>query len=67
MNSNDNNSCCGGDHSAKPASGGQNDPVCKMTVDPATAKNSFEHDGKKYYFCCASCLTKFVLAPTKYL
>jgi Cu+-exporting ATPase len=38
-----------------------------MTVNPATAKNAFEHNGKKYYFCCAGCLKKFVAAPDKYL
>jgi YHS domain-containing protein len=24
------------------------DPVCGMSVDPATAKNRFEHDGRTY-------------------
>ena len=31
----------------------ENDPVCGMSVDPATAKYKFEHGGKAYYFCCA--------------
>lgn len=70
MSSDNQGSCCGGkNHSPanKSKSGSEIDPVCKMTVDPATAKNTFEHDGKKYYFCCAGCLKKFVAAPEKYL
>jgi Cu+-exporting ATPase len=43
------------------------DPVCGMTVDPATAKHRAEHDGHAYYFCCAGCRGKFVADPAKYL
>ena len=43
------------------------DPVCGMSVDPATAQHSFEHDGKTYYFCCAGCRTKFAADPARYL
>ena len=43
------------------------DPVCGMTVDPATAKHRAEHDGRPYYFCCAGCRTKFLADPQKYL
>jgi P-type Cu+ transporter len=43
------------------------DPVCGMKVDPATAKNSFAHAGKTYYFCCAHCLEKFRAEPEKFL
>jgi P-type Cu+ transporter len=42
------------------------DPVCGMDVDPAAARNVLEHGGKKYYFCCPSCLEKFRAAPEKY-
>jgi P-type Cu+ transporter len=38
-----------------------------MTVNPATAKHSCDHGGKKYYFCCAGCLEKFKADPAKYL
>ena len=34
------------------------DPICGMTVDPATAI-SFQRDGETYYFCCQHCLAKF--------
>lgn len=42
------------------------DPVCDMEVDPTTARNVLEHDGKKYYFCCPHCLEKFRATPEKY-
>src|SRR6266852_1415477 len=54
------------DNSAKSATA-EKDPVCGMTVDPATAKHKFEHDGKAYYFCCAHCLEKFRADPISYL
>ena len=43
------------------------DPVCGMTVDPATAKLRAEHAGKTYYFCCSGCLDKFRTDPQRYL
>jgi len=45
----------------------EKDPVCGMTVDPATAKHKFEHNGKAYYFCCGHCLEKFRADPIRYL
>jgi Cu+-exporting ATPase len=45
----------------------ETDPVCGMTVDPATAKHKFEHNGKAYYFCCGHCLEKFRADPIRYL
>ena len=43
------------------------DPVCGMTVDPATAPASRSHDGRTYYFCCPSCASKFEADPARYL
>jgi len=43
------------------------DPVCGMTVQSATAAGSYEYQGKTYYFCATSCLTKFRAEPTRYL
>jgi Cu+-exporting ATPase len=43
------------------------DPVCGMTVQPATAAGSYEYQGKTYYFCATSCLTKFRTDPIHYL
>ncbi len=43
------------------------DPVCGMTVDPATAKHKTSHGGQDYYFCSAGCRTKFESDPGRYL
>ena len=43
------------------------DPVCGMSVNPETAKHVYEHQGKKFYFCCAHCVEKFKAEPQKYL
>jgi Cu+-exporting ATPase len=43
------------------------DPVCGMTVQPATAAGSYEYQGKTYHFCATSCLTKFRNDPIHYL
>jgi len=38
-----------------------------MTVDPARAKATAEHQGRTYYFCCPGCAQKFTADPQKYL
>ncbi|OAF00789.1 haloacid dehalogenase [Bradyrhizobium centrolobii] len=43
------------------------DPVCGMTVDPATSKHRFQHHGETFHFCSAGCRTKFAADPAKYL
>ncbi len=43
------------------------DPVCGMSVAPATAKHQMRHGGATYYFCCAGCRTKFEADPERYL
>jgi P-type Cu+ transporter len=43
------------------------DPVCGMTVDPASAKHRRQHAGKTYFFCCQGCAEKFQADPQKYL
>ena len=43
------------------------DPVCGMTVDPATAKYTAEHSGATYYFCSGGCREKFIADPTRFL
>ena len=42
------------------------DPVCGMTVDPATALSHL-HVGKIYYFCAAHCRETFRADPERYL
>jgi Cu+-exporting ATPase len=41
------------------------DPVCGMTVDPATAEYRSFHHGKAYYFCSAGCKATFDKDPAK--
>jgi P-type Cu+ transporter len=43
------------------------DPVCGMTVDPATATQRRANGGQIYYFCCQDCAEKFEAAPEKFL
>jgi Cu+-exporting ATPase len=43
------------------------DPVCGMTVDPATSPHRFDHRGETYHFCSAGCRTKFAADPQTYL
>ncbi|MGB5723985.1 MAG: heavy metal translocating P-type ATPase, partial [Parasphingorhabdus sp.] len=43
------------------------DPVCGMTVDPDKAEHHARHDDQDYHFCSASCRTKFVADPERYL
>jgi Cu+-exporting ATPase len=44
------------------------DPVCGMTVDPATARGgSFAHEGTTYYFCGPGCRQKFAADPAAFL
>jgi Cu+-exporting ATPase len=45
----------------------ERDPVCGMNVNPAAAKYTYAHGGKKYYFCCAPCAEKFKADPKRYL
>jgi Cu+-exporting ATPase len=68
--------CCGGghDHAAHghhhhhtDSTAKVRDPVCGMSVDPATSRHRFDHDGKTFHFCSAGCRTKFAADPPKYL
>lgn len=43
------------------------DPVCGMQVELATARHVAEHEGKRFYFCCAGCRRTFESDPAKYL
>jgi YHS domain-containing protein len=46
------------------------DPVCGMHVDPATAKANglaVEHEGGEYVFCGKGCLLEFRDDPARYL
>ena len=43
------------------------DPVCGMSVDPATAAFQFEYDGAGYWFCAAGCQTAFERDPEAFV
>jgi Cu+-exporting ATPase len=73
-------SCCGGqgspthdhghDHARDGVSTGSTkviDPVCGMTVDPATTKHRFDYHGETHHFCSSGCRIKFAAAPEQYL
>src|SRR4051794_23779839 len=68
--------CCSGGHSHSGHDHGDHhgdghkivrDPVCGMSVDPATSKHRFEHGSETHHFCSAGCRTKFAANPTQYL
>jgi xanthine dehydrogenase accessory factor len=52
---------------AAPAPATAVDPVCGMSVIVAAARQRAEVDGVAYYFCCASCRSKFLKDPQAYL
>ena len=56
-------SCC----SERDETKQEKDPVCGMNVDPKNAVAKSEYNGKKYYFCCTHCKTKFDADPESYL
>ncbi|HET6675467.1 MAG TPA: heavy metal translocating P-type ATPase [Nitrospiraceae bacterium] len=42
------------------------DPICGMTVDPATAAGRYDYEGKTFWFCSRHCLDKFRDDPARY-
>lgn len=60
-------SCCDSSERTSATDDTHIDPVCGMTVDPASAAGTHRHDGKDYYFCSTGCVAKFKAAPQKYL
>jgi len=54
-------------HSAADDATKARDPVCGMSVDPATARHRVVHDGREYLFCSSRCLEKFAAEPSRYL
>ena len=65
--------CCGGhshashSHHDTDTATTARDPVCGMTVDPATSKHRFDYRGETFHFCSAGCRTKFAADPVAYL
>jgi YHS domain-containing protein len=42
------------------------DPVCAMQVQTWNAPASCHHNGKRFYFCCDGCRTRFEAEPEKF-
>ena len=66
--------CCGGhdghgmaSNMGDSAANVAKDPVCGMSVDPATAAATREYGGVTYYFCNPGCTDKFAQNPAAYL
>ena len=55
-------------HARRPQPGAQfvRDPVCGMSVDPATATQQADFGGETYYFCSAGCRSVFEGDPSRY-
>src|SRR3984893_13352809 len=55
-------------HAHRPEEGAKvvQDPVCGMSVDPATATEQVEYNGMNYYFCSAGCRSQFEANPARY-
>lgn len=43
------------------------DPVCGMSVDPASASASATHEGRTYSFCSQHCADIFDAEPDRYV
>src|SRR5213594_1120176 len=56
-------------HARRPQPGAQlvRDPVCGMSVDPATATQQADFGGETYYFCSAGCRSVFEGDPSRYV
>jgi len=43
------------------------DPVCGMSIDPASAAVTLEHEGSSYYFCSQHCADRFNAVPQTFI
>ncbi len=61
-------SCCskGSQAATEVGSATAVDPVCGMTVDPATAAATSTFEGQSYYFCAPSCRKAFDKDPASF-
>src|SRR6202521_5609662 len=55
-------------HARRPEAGAEvvKDPVCGMSVEPATTKEQIENEGTTYYFCSPGCRSSFEKDPARY-
>lgn len=68
-------SCCGMHAPAAPAAGGATDDLAECPVMPGSVVNKAEaeaaglyrdHDGRRYWFCCAACGPMWDADPAAY-
>jgi len=43
------------------------DPVCGMTLDPATTEHRSDHKDRIYYFCSSGCKARFDSEPDRFV
>ncbi len=55
-----------GDVSSADVQPDERDPVCGMSVVPATSRHRADHGGRTYYFCCGGCRERFLASPERY-
>ena len=61
-------SCCSGAAASAPLPAATaRDPVCGMSVDPASTPHHAHHDGQDWYFCAARCRQRFLADPQRFL
>ncbi len=55
-------------HARRPPAGASlvRDPVCGMSVEPATSMEKVEYAGETYHFCSAGCRSEFAKDPAAY-
>ena len=55
-------------HARRPEAGAEvvKDPVCGMSVEPATTKEQIEYEGTTYYFCSPGCRSSFEKDAARY-
>ncbi|MBU0555961.1 MAG: heavy metal translocating P-type ATPase [Alphaproteobacteria bacterium] len=58
--------CCSG-QTGQGTHAATKDPVCGMAVDPQKTEHHADHAGETYHFCSATCRTKFLAEPKRYL
>jgi P-type Cu+ transporter len=61
-------SCCSGVAASAPVPAATaRDPVCGMSVDPASTPHQAHHHGQDWYFCAARCRQRFLADPQRFL
>jgi P-type Cu+ transporter len=43
------------------------DPVCEQVVDASRTVHTRSYRGKRYFFCCSRCLSRFDSDPERYV